>query len=210
MRGGSLVAEQLGFLQDDGGSIPTSPLQFVFRKISDHTLNRVVVESHYAHRAVPSSWSFGAYHEDRLMGVISFGKPASRPLSIGVCGVEREPQVYELNRLWMADECPKNSESRFIGWSLRNLRPLKLILVSYADTEQGHLGTIYKATNWIYTGLTDARWDKTVDGMHPRWGTKDPTAERVMRSRKHRFVYFLNPPDRQFLKYPEVKWESSK
>lgn len=212
MRGGSLVAEQLGFLQDNGGSIPTSPLQFVYRPISSQSMNKMVVENHYAHRAVPSNWSFGAYFGDHLMGVISFGKPASRPLSVGICGYENEPRIYELNRLWMADICPKNSESRFISWSLRELRKMKppLILVSFADTGAGHKGTIYAATNWTYTGLSDARpgGDKSVGGKHSRWGCKDGAAVRVERTRKHRFVYFCDPSDVRFLKYPVTKWSN--
>lgn len=200
------MSEQLGFLPENGGSNPTSPLQLFFRPIKDSTINSVVVENHYAHRAVPTSWSFGAYFEDRLVGVISFGKPASRPLSIGVCGPELEPRVYELNRLWMSDECPKNSESRFIGWALKKIKAWKPIIVSFADTGVGHKGTIYAASNWIYTGLTKEQWDKTVDGKHPRWGTKEKNAIKVKRTRKHRFVYFTDPSDREKLRYPEKKW----
>ena len=40
---------------------------------------------------------------------------------LGVCGKSNSERVYELNRLWMSDKCPKNSESRFIGWALRQL-----------------------------------------------------------------------------------------
>ena len=29
-------------------------------------------------------------------------------------------------------------------------------LLAYADPSQGHLGVIYQATNWLYTGLSDA------------------------------------------------------
>lgn len=32
-----------------------------------------------------------------------------------------------------------------------------LILVSYADSAQGHHGYIYQATNWIYTGISAKR-----------------------------------------------------
>jgi len=28
------------------------------------------------------------------------------------------------------------------------------LVVSYADSEQGHIGTIYQATNWFYTGYS--------------------------------------------------------
>lgn len=196
------MAEQLGFLQEDGGSIPTSPLELFFRPIKESTLNKMVLEKHYAHREVRVKWCFGAYFQDVLMGVISFGKPVFNSQCEGVCGPEHASRVYELNRLWMDDACPKNCESRFIGWSLRQLRRMKLILLSYADTEQGHMGMIYAASNWIYTGLTKRQCsDKATPGMHPRHTRTAENAVETVLSRKHRFVYFCDPKDRALLKY---------
>jgi len=140
-----------------------------------------------------------------LLGVISFGKPASQNVCLGVCGKSNSNRVYELNRLWMSDKCPKNSESRFIGWALRQLKNINppLILVSYADTEQGHSGLVYRATNWVYTGLSDKRncGDVSLPGLHSRHAKKFEGATIVPRSRKHRFVYFCNPSDRKHLKW---------
>jgi hypothetical protein len=68
----------------------------------------------------------------------------------------RAKDVYELNRLWLDDSLPRNSESRFIGWCLRELRRKqpRVILVSYADSKEGHVGYVYQSTNWVYTGTT--------------------------------------------------------
>jgi hypothetical protein len=58
-----------------------------------------------------------------------------------------------LTRLWLSDSLPQNSESRFLGVVLRSLKRHTRVkfLVSYADPTQGHLGTIYQATGWLYT-----------------------------------------------------------
>lgn len=212
------MAEQLGFLQDDGGSSPTSPLQLWFKPISTETLNVVAREKHYLHREVNTSWAWGAYHEGVLLGAISFAKPASPAVCKSVCGIEEADRVYELNRLWMADECPRNSESRFIGFALRQLRQVKppLILISYADIGVGHIGIVYKATNWLFTGETKIHFDKTYsDGRHPRSMTPEDREREddenvivVERSRKNRYVYFFDPKDRvklksQVLEYPK-------
>lgn len=194
------------FQGEDGGATPTSPHQLLFRQITSHTSNLVAVESHYAHRAVSVSWAFGAYFNNVLMGIISFGKPASYTACNGICGKESSPRVYELNRLWMSDKCPKNSESRFIGWALRMLKQIKpaLILISYADTEQGHSGLIYRATNWTYTGLSDERkcGDKTIDGLHQRHGVQKGIESKIKpRSRKHRYVYFCDKNDQKLLRW---------
>jgi len=214
LRADSSVAELPLFQGEDGGAIPTSALQLKFRSITSQTMNDVVVKNHYAHRAVPSSWSFGCFNVGELMGVISFGKPASPHLCRGICGEENAGRVYELNRLWLDDKCPKNSESRFISWSIRELSKIRphLMLVSYADTGANHNGAIYAATNWIYTGLSDKRssGDKVVGNKHSRHSRTLEDAVIVPRTRKHRFVYFCNPADRCLLKWDTANWKEWK
>lgn len=62
--------------------------------------------------------------------------------------------VIELRRLCCIDETPKNTESFFIGKTLRMLRKSwgKGVVVSYADKEYGHEGIIYKASNFKMVG----------------------------------------------------------
>lgn len=63
--------------------------------------------------------------------------------------------VLSLHRLVIAPEVPKNAASFLIGQSMRLIdRKLWPCLVTYADTWQGHEGTIYKATNWHFVGMT--------------------------------------------------------
>jgi len=63
-----------------------------------------------------------------------------------------------LTRLWLSDELPRNSESRVNGVVIRALKRNTSVkfLLSYADPAQRHLGTIYQATGWLYTGLSQA------------------------------------------------------
>ena len=59
--------------------------------------------------------------------------------------------VIELRRLCCIDDTPKNTESFFIGKTIKLLRKVwnnKGIIVSYADKEYGHEGVIYKASNF--------------------------------------------------------------
>lgn len=210
------MVEQDLFQSLEGGSIPTSPLQLFFRKIQSSNANRVFIKNHYAHRAVPISECYGAYLQDKmqtLVGAISFGKPASNSLCEGCCGKQNAYRVYELNRLWMSNVCPKNSESKFIGWALRILKQKHpdWILVSYADTEQKHLGIIYRASNWIYTGLSEERgfdWG-CGDGKHSRHSIIGGEGyEKIKRSRKHRYFYFFNKKDYKLLNYKIVNWRN--
>jgi len=62
--------------------------------------------------------------------------------------------VIELRRLCCVDDTPKNTESYFIGQTFKLLRKnwrRDGVIVSYADKEYGHEGTIYKATNFVMT-----------------------------------------------------------
>jgi hypothetical protein len=65
-----------------------------------------------------------------------------------------ESDVIELRRLCCIDDTPKNTESYFIGWTLRWLKKntVHKTVVSYADKEYGHFGTIYKASNFVLDG----------------------------------------------------------
>lgn len=217
--GDSLIGEQDLYQSQSGGANPTSPLHLsdlLIRTMQKAHANRIFIKKHYAHRAVPISECYGVFapsgkYHDRCVGAISFGKPASPSLCVGACGKENSKRIYELNRLWLSDECPRNSESMVIG---RALKYIKIshpdwILVSYADTKQGHSGIIYRATNWIYTGLSDARpcGDyATENGKHSRHAKKQGLPN-IPRSRKHRYFYFFNKEDIKLLKYPIISWK---
>ena len=152
------------------------------------------LKKHYAKRIPSVSYCFGLYQGIELIGVCSIGKPASPSLCIGICGEDYSQYVYELNRLIVVENLPKNSLSYFVGQVLKKLP--YMILVSYADTQQNHHGYIYQATNWIYTGLSAKMFDKKIKGSdkHTRHNNayeKNGEWELIERSRKHRYVYFI-------------------
>jgi hypothetical protein len=205
--GDSLMVEQLTFQLESGGSIPTSPLQLCFRSINWETAIPMSITHHYLHRPSPVTWAFGAYYDGLLYGICTIGKPASHTLIEGVCGKGKSHNVFELNRLWMDDNLPANSESRFVGWVLRSI-PKGIILVSYADTAFGHIGFIYQATNWLYTGMSTPFVDYTQEGKDHRSVPKNrrdkSQLKPVIRTPKHRYVYFTNPQDKLLLRW-EIK-----
>ena len=92
--------------------------------------------------------------EKRLIGAIIYGK-------IQMAGVwkkysKQENDLIELKRLCCIDKTPKNTESFFIAKTLRWLKKNTQIktVISYADSEFGHSGIIYKASNFKYAGMT--------------------------------------------------------
>ena len=65
--------------------------------------------------------------------------------------------------------------------------------MSYADTAWGHVGYVYQATNWLYTGMSAKRTDTyQPDGLHPRAYNKNNHSNlKQTRSPKHRYVYLV-------------------
>jgi len=165
------------------------------------TLDKKVVADwcrrfHYARRVPSISFAYGwESDEGELQAVLAIGKPASNALCEGVCGKENKSYVYELQRICAKDNL-EIALSQFVGEVLRALG--NFILVSYADTAMGHVGTIYKATNWLYTGATRARTD-IATGKHSRHYEKaESYPDRVERSSKHRYIQFTG--DKRFKK----------
>ena len=163
-----------------------------------------ILKKHYAKRLPSISYAFGLYDGTELIGIVTYGIPASNSLCEGICGKEYKEFVIELNRLCLLYNKP--NQSSFLIANSINMLPKPSIVVSYADTAQGHIGCVYQATNFLFTGTTKERTDMSVgEGKHSRHAT-DPSI-RQFRSAKHRYVYFHGDKKQKkelikLLKYP--------
>ena len=83
-------------------------------EIGSHVATQYVIANHYLHRRPPISHAFGLLKGCVVLGVCTFGVPASRHLQKSAC--PSEPQsVIELNRLWVSDELPATTVARRWG-----------------------------------------------------------------------------------------------
>jgi hypothetical protein len=188
-----------------------------------------LLKKHYAHTVPSVSYAFGLYENNVLIGCVTYGVPPSSPLKLGIAGKQWADKVLELNRLVVNDDSPKNSASFLVGQSLR-LLPKPSIVVSYADTNQGHVGYIYQATNFIYTGLSAKRTNWVIEGMEGLHAYtiadlsrgQENRAEYMRetygdkfklepRSRKHRYIFIVADKNTKKeimanLKYPIEKY----
>lgn len=196
--------------------------QYTIQQIDYKTAMEIVVKHHYLHRKAPCSFAFGLFLQNEIKGVICYGTPSSAALRKGIAGIENRNNVIELTRLWVCDSVPKNGESYLIGNTLKKVN--KEIVVSYADTSEDHVGTVYQATNWLYTGLSAKRtswviegFDKHCQTIADRYTASDLRKEYgekfslQQRSRKHRYV-FINAKGKRktellkSLRYPVLKY----
>jgi len=149
---------------------------------------------HYSGRKPVVSRAFGLIENGVLQAVITYGKPASPTVCRGLCGEEWSDHVYELNRMCRVEEYAKPL-SHFVSATLRMLKPLDWIVVSYSDTAMNHHGYVYQACNFLYTGTSSPHADKYVpNGVgHNRHAESFDVRKdefSVERSIKHRYVYF--------------------
>jgi len=143
-------------------------------------IRHFIEENHYSHsvNGVKVSFCFQVLSDDVLVGAILFGALSTTAWKRFA---DAEDKVLELRRLVLVDEAERNSESYVVGWALRWLKkhaPTVEVVVSYADPKYNHLGTIYRAANFTYRGVTAA--DK---------GYKDPETGKVYHSRALRTRY---------------------
>lgn len=191
------------------------PARCALSPVGYEAVREVLAEAHYIGSPGATSISLGLYLDMRLAGVITFGTVPKNNAS-AICGPARALAVMELTRLALYDWAPRNSESWFIARSfdwLRTERPDVQILVSYADSAQGHLGTIYQATNWLYTGMTTSDYvyqPTNGPAMHPRTTGRTkgelPPGRWVPSPAKHRYVTFLGSATQRRALMAELHW----
>jgi hypothetical protein len=176
---------------------------YTIERISYQMAQEAVIANHYLHRKAPCTFAFGMFDSvAQLVGVVIYGVPASSTLLKGICGPDESQNVYELTRLWVDDSVPKNGESWLIGSTIKQLD--REIIVSFADSSAEHVGYVYQATNFIYTGLSAKFKDPKVrglEGQHHATYANGLTNKQVIekfgdrvywieRPRKHRYIYF--------------------
>jgi len=132
------------------------------KKISRNECEPFIIGIHYAKRWPSISYAFGLFDNDGLIGVCTYGTPPSAPLRMGIAGKKYKSDVLELNRLCLKYN-RKNEASFLVGNSIK-LLPKNKIIVSFADISQNHIGIIYQATNFLYTGLSAKRREWKVKG----------------------------------------------
>lgn len=145
------------FQVDDGGLTPTSALHFLINPISYQCAKAWVTKWHYSHR-MPTGKNicFGLYEKSELYAVIVYGIGVN-PFQARFLGVSR---VLEIKRMCRSEPAKRYPLSRFIALSAKMAYreyPYDC-LVAFADPEQGHEGTVYKASGFKMHGMTNPEW----------------------------------------------------
>ena len=126
------------------------------KEIDRDLANSIILEHHYSHKYYNLSYiHLGVYINANLVGVLQYGY-AMNPSSGGsvVMGTSNR-QYLELNRMWLSDVAPRNSESMAISCSIKYIKnryPVVKWIQSFADERCGGFGIVYQACSFDYYG----------------------------------------------------------
>jgi hypothetical protein len=170
---------------------------------------------HYTGTLPNAGVKIGVWEDDQFAGVILFGVGAGRSTDGRRYGLSRAKDVAELVRVALKPG-HLHPVSRCVSIAVRMLRkqsPDLRLLISFADTAQGHHGGIYQAGGWLYAGQTDADRVYVVHGRrrHPKsvhslgwtqsavWlqANVDPSARMERAPGKHRYLLALDNETRE-------------
>lgn len=110
----------------------------------------------------------GAWEGGKFIGVVLFGRGATpnlgKPYDLG------QDECVELVRIALTRH--ENAVSRIASLAMKFLQkanPKLRLIVSFADSSQGHHGGIYQAGNWVYNGQgTAAKFYMIRKNLHIR------------------------------------------
>jgi len=134
-----------------------SAKEITLKVIPSKIANVFIKRWHYSGKVVNNSQlHFGAFLNNVLHGVMSFGCSLDKRKIMGLVKDTGWNEFLELNRMAFDNILPRNSESRCISIAMKLLKkhaPQIKWVVSFADGTQCGDGTIYRASGFVLTGI---------------------------------------------------------
>lgn len=152
----------------------------------------------------------GAWENNIFIGAVIFARGANK--NIGSPFGLNDTECCELVRVALSND-HKSPTSQIVSGALRMIKTkeknLRLV-VSYADKNQSHIGTIYQAMNWIYVGMTPNsnlyQWydgklyhqrEVSKTGVKPYFGKyrhvpKIDECKKIVQQGKYKYLYPLD------------------
>lgn len=131
--------------------------EIVLKVVPASIANPFIRAHHYSGGVVTNSClHFGVFLDGQLHGVMSYGPSMNKQKMIGLVEGTGWNEFLELNRMAFDAVLPRNSESRALSISLRLIRkyaPQVKWVLSFADACSCGDGTIYRAANFVLTGM---------------------------------------------------------
>ena len=206
--------------------------QFYIDRVCKDEIKDLLYTHHYLKdesKDFKSGWNYGLFRSSTTnvlrvggcLGVCIFTGLPVPEIAVGAFGLQRNEQegLYELSRLCIDPQVQKeeyNITSWFLSKCIKRFKKETEVkaIISYADSSR-HSGTIYRATNFKYYGLTNPKsdfWIKQSDGSfikHSRGPIKGLNGEWRERTRKHRYMIIFDKELKKKLRWEEVDWKEN-
>lgn len=185
--------------------------------IPSSVANPFIKTHHYSGKVVNNSClHFGAFLDGHLHGVMSYGPSLNKRKIMGLVEGTGWNEFLELNRMAFDEKLPRNSESYCIGKSIRLIRknaPQVKWIISFADGCSCGDGTIYRASNFVLTGIKE----NTQLRKNPITGEITHKITAYHQGKEYefnkwepvigyqlRYIYFIDPTYKDKLKVPII------
>lgn len=130
--------------------------EFSVKEVGRTLANDLIVKNHYSHKFYNATYiHLGVYIDNKLQGILQYGY-AMNPVSCGSVVKDTELDQYlELNRMWLSEIAPRNSESMAISYSIKYIKgkyPKIKWIQSFADERCNCYGVVYQACSFNFYG----------------------------------------------------------
>jgi hypothetical protein len=203
----------------------------VVRPVSRRMAEQIIMKYEWLGTMATTSLHFGLFFGPHCAGVTCVGTSSTGDVNAAVGFGVASSELATLARGACVHWAPPGSNSKLIAWTCRLLareRRHKLI-VAYADTDAGEIGTVYQAAGWVYIGrgaigtqyvapngrvydmkvvydtrrragtVGTVRWSAQRDALVASGWTIQPT------NPKHRYVCVLDGSDRALVERIESR-----
>lgn len=217
------AGESVGYLIQPGTreAIGFGDAAFSVQMIDRKLANDIIIANHYSRRVyLASTLHLGVFIGTDLVGVLQYGFAMNPASADSVVAGTLMHEYLELNRMWLADAAPRNSESRALAYSIRLIRrarPSVKWIQSFADERCGLFGTVYQAAGFTFHGEHVGRfWELDGEFYHDSLMTNSKTANSprashlranrdravMRRLRQFRYLRFLQQRFAKGCRYP--------
>ncbi len=176
-------------------------------RVDPSTANEFLSKHHYAGYGRTATVIYGIHESNNLVAMVKFSPVVRKEVAVSI-GLDQNTAI-ELDRLAIhPDHQYKNFASHILSRVVRKFRKSQYqAIVSFADTEQGHHGGVYRASNWIHisdssTSYYYIRNDEIMNkktlynnavksGLTEKQYAESNNWSKVKTGIKHKFVYWL-------------------
>ncbi len=145
------------YMGEGAPDVDLSLKKAVVRPIRKRLAEQIILKYEWLGTMSSTNLHFGIFFGSYCAGVTCVGKAVTAGNNIhSPFAIERD-ELLILARGACVHWAPPGTNSKLVSWTSRLIperRPRAKLILAYADTDAGEIGTIYQASGWHYIGLS--------------------------------------------------------